>query len=316
MQGSLVASNYDIYRQAGSQNAATVLQQILDVSDNNGVTIEMVRVIENPAIMGIEIIPFGIVTPAPTPAPTAAPISIVEPGQTVARINAGGQSYVDSSGNLWSADKFVLKNYGQVYTTCPNAISNTIEDTLYCSQRWFSTWSGTPYVYSIPIASSGVYEARLHFAEIVSIRPTHKSLSTTKQLNLSRLLVHSSWCNWKFFNAVGARVFDVYVEGVLVRDNLDVYSVSGGLNVAHLVTVPVSVSDGAVTIELVAQVENPFISAIEVVRLPNNSTFITAPTAAPTPFQTILINCGGMVLFYRCCRMDPYNSLIRFILPF
>lgn len=71
---------------------------------------------------------------------------------------------------------------------------------------------------------------------------------------------------------------------------------TGGLNVAHLLTVPVTVSDGAVTIELVAQVENPFISAIEVVRLPNNSTFITAPTAAPTPFQTILINCGGMLL--------------------
>lgn len=101
----------------------------------------------------------------------------------------------------------------------------------------------------------------------------------------------------KFFNAAGARIFDVYVEGILVRDNLDVFSVSGGINVAHLVSVPVSVSDGAITVELVAQVENPFISAIEVVRLPNNSTFITAPTAAPTPFQTILINCGGMVIF-------------------
>lgn len=92
-------------------------------------------------------------------------------------------------------------------------------------------------------------------------------------------------------------MFDVYVEGILVRDHLDVFAVTGGMNVAHQFSVPVSVSDGAVTIELVAQVENPFISAFEVVRLANNSTFITAPTSAPIPFQTILINCGGTFLF-------------------
>jgi hypothetical protein len=79
-------------------------------------------------------------------------------------------------------------------------------------------------------------------------------------------------------------------------NNLDVVAVAGGKNIAYVAIVPINVADGAVTIELVAQVENPFISAIEVVRLPNNSPVAVAPeppAAAPTAFQTILINCGG-----------------------
>jgi hypothetical protein len=76
---------------------------------------------------------------------------------------------------------------------------------------------------------------------------------------------------------------------------LDVFNVTGGKNIAHVVYVPVRVVDGEVTIELIAVVENPFISAIEVIRLPNNSPVAVAPTPAPTPFQTILINCGGTI---------------------
>lgn len=156
------------------------MQQTINVTDSNGLVIELVRVKENPAIMGIEIIPYDYATPAPTRAPTAAPIPQVQPGQSVVRINAGGSSYLDSVGNLWSADKYVVNNHGQVYTTCPNAISNTTDDTLYCCQRWFSAWSGTPYVYSIPIASSGVYEVRLYFAEIVSFTTLVISLAISK----------------------------------------------------------------------------------------------------------------------------------------
>lgn len=52
-----------------------------------------------------------------------------------------------------------------------------------------------------------------------------------------------------------------------------------------MLTLPaISVSDDAVTIELVAEIENPFISAIEVV---------PPKPKDPNTFQPIFINCGG-----------------------
>jgi large repetitive protein len=97
------------------------------------------------------------------------------------------------------------------------------------------------------------------------------------------------------------RVFDVFVEGILVANDLDVVEAAGEMNTAFVVSVPVSVVDGAITIELEAVRENPFISAIEVIRLPNNSPVAILPEppmASPTQFQTILINCGGMQFIF------------------
>jgi Malectin domain len=169
VEGSLIASNFDIYQQAGRHDTATVIQKLINVTDSNGLSLELVKVKENPSISGIEIIPyFGPVpTRAPSKAPTRAPVADVEPGQALVRINAGGADYLDSNGKFWSADKFVVGNGGQAYIECPLDIANTTDDILYCSNRWFSIWTGSSFIYSIPVASAGVYEVHLHFAEIV-----------------------------------------------------------------------------------------------------------------------------------------------------
>ena len=173
VDGSLFLNDYDIFQQAGSHNKANIVHRIINVTHNNGLNVELVAVKENPSINGIEIIPnngnftTGIATMAPSIAPTLAPIAATDPVQGVVRINAGGDDYIDSFGNTWAADKYVVNFHGQEYTDCHQPISSTVDDTLYCCHRWFAPWTGSPYVYSIPVITAGVYEVRLHFAEIV-----------------------------------------------------------------------------------------------------------------------------------------------------
>lgn len=173
IDGSLIVNDYDIFQQAGSHNKATVIQHSINVTHNNGLTIELVGVKENPSINGIEVIPndgrFNFSTTVPSMAPTSAPIPVTDPGQAVIRINAGGDDYIDSAGNIWSADRYVVNFHGQDYTDCFQPITGTIDDTIYCCHRWFAVWTGSPYVYNVPVTSTGIYEVRLHFAEIVGI---------------------------------------------------------------------------------------------------------------------------------------------------
>ena len=57
---------------------------------------------------------------------------------------------------------------------------------------------------------------------------------------------------------------DVLVEGSQVTSSLDVYA-DAGAKTAYMLEVVTACTDGSVSIELIDQVENPTISAIEVI---------------------------------------------------
>ena len=57
---------------------------------------------------------------------------------------------------------------------------------------------------------------------------------------------------------------DVLVEGTQVTSSLDVYAVAGA-KTPYILEVVTACTDGSVSIELIDQVENPAISAIEVI---------------------------------------------------
>jgi hypothetical protein len=191
----------------------------------------------------------------------------------VARVNAGGGTFTDSAGNTWSADTGY--NTGSTYSGSA-AISGTTADALYQSERYdVAGGSELQYNFTVP---NGNYQARLHFAEIYS---------------------------GNF--AVARRVFDVLMEGNLVVDNLDIYA-QVGANAALVVSVLVTVSDGQLNIQFVHGVENPKISAIEVLSLPAqrtlsviadqttavNTTAIMIPdSGVGTPYPSV-INVSGM----------------------
>ena len=317
IEGQLVSNNLDIYSQVGA-NAALVKSYAVTVSDGQ-LNIEFLHVVENPKISAIEVISSSSSDTAPPSIPTGLsgnPVSStqidlgwnastdtggsglagyrvyrggVQVGTTslttfsdtglspnttytytvsaydnalnesvqsssvnvttllatnaLIRVNAGGSAYTDGSGNLWSADYGY--NTGKVSSTS-SPISGTTDDTLYQSERWSGGSPELMYSFAVP---NGSYVVNLYFAEIYS---------------------------GNF--GVGRRVFDVLIEGQLVSNNLDIYS-QVGANAALVKSYAVTVSDGQLNIEFLHVVENPKISAIEVI---SSSSSDTAPPSIPT----------------------------------
>ena|GEM_PF-280925 len=175
---------------------------------------------------------------------TAPPSEI---GAVVYRINAGGPSYTDTQGRQWSADqRFNTGNTASV----TNPIAGTNDDVLFQSERWDPP-AAPELAYSLPV-TNGSYRVNLYFAEIY---------------------------NGCF--SVGCRVFDVLIEGQLVLDNLDIFREVGSL-AALVKTFDVTVSDGVLNIEFRHVVENPKISAIEVLEL-------VPPTTDPQKFSFVIL---------------------------
>jgi Malectin domain len=91
---------------------------------------------------------------APAPSPVAPTLS-----SSPLLINCGStSSYPDSQNRLWLAD--VYFDTGSGTYSASNAIANTVDDTLYQTER-----TATTITYTIP-RPPGTYAVTLHFAEI------------------------------------------------------------------------------------------------------------------------------------------------------
>jgi|GEM_PF-2630479 len=138
---------------------------------------------------------------------------------------------VNSGGSQYASPTGVTyltdANYsgGSVGTTTA-AISGTTEDALYQKERYGK------FSYNIPVAN-GNYSVTLKFAET-------------------------------YFSAAGKRVFSVTINGQTVVSNLDLYA-KAGKNAAYDVVIPVNVTNGAIGINFVSQVNNAKVNAITVV---------------------------------------------------
>jgi flagellar hook assembly protein FlgD len=98
-----------------------------------------------------------------------------------------------------------------------------------------------------------------------------------------------------FHESAGKRVFDVFIEGVKVSANLDIWS-KAGKNAAYNETHTVKVSDGELTISFTTIKDNAKISAIKITEVDAVSGMNNVPSASPryseigqnypNPFQT------------------------------
>lgn len=198
-------------------------------------------------------------TAAPV-APTAAPVTSGTTSGVIARINAGG-SAVTTSGVNWGADQYAIN--GNAYRSNVG-IGGTNDVVLYQSERIAGTEKGS-FSYAIPVPAGGTYTVRLHFAEI-------------------------------YWTSAGKRVFSVNLEGGSVElPNYDIVAEVGPKN-ATIKQYAVQVSDGTLNIDFTASVNQPKVSAIEVVSGSSGLVSQPAPTAAPaTPAPTAQPSSGTVL---------------------
>jgi glucuronoarabinoxylan endo-1,4-beta-xylanase len=174
------------------------------------------------------------VTPSPTPTPVV---------KSTWRVNAGGSSYTDGSGNVWAADE----NYNTgTAKTITNTISNTTDQTLYQSERY-----GSPFTYTFNVPA-GSYQVTLKFCE------TYQTAS-------------------------GARVFAVSINGTQVLSNFDIFADSGAEYKADDKTFSnISASNGKITIQFgPASADNAQVCAIQIIPQPATPS-ATPTTPVPT----------------------------------
>ena len=182
------------------------------------------------------------------------------------RINCGGPAYTDTDGQLWQADTGY--NTGTALTTNTSA-AGTTDPALYQSYRYNST--AAPMIYSLPVAN-GSYHVNLLFAET----------SATAQ-------------------AVGARVFNVKLNGAVVLQNFDIYSAAGA-NAAVVKAFNAVVANGSIAIEFDKLVGNSKINAIEILPIPGGPQLtlkFSYPDGTPVAgaihyaMSTSLLSVGG-----------------------
>jgi hypothetical protein len=112
------------------------------------------------------------------------------------RIVAGGRTYVDRSGQVWEADRYFIGGRPQ---TVRVVNQGTGDPELYENERWGH------FSYSIPVPPEGRYKATLRFAE------DYYGTSYRRP-------------------AIGARVFNVFCNGVALLRDFDVLKEAGGEN--------------------------------------------------------------------------------------
>jgi len=169
-------------------------------------------------------------------APPPPPPPPPPPTGTSIRINGGGPA-LTLNGETWSADTHYSADVTSTYKSSAT-ITNTGIPAIYQTERYGKTFS-----YDIPIAS-GSYEVRLHFAEL-------------------------------YWNATGARIFNVDVEnGQGKLNNFDIFA-TGGKNNAVIRSFIVNATDGSINVTFNSITDNAKISGIEV--LPATNTVSPIP---------------------------------------
>lgn len=174
---------------------------------------------KDPDVSAIEVKTFGptptpTITPTPTltRTPTNTPTITPTPTPYLQRVNAGGVTFTDGSGQVWAADKaFATGSWGYSTGTAKSAtaaVTGTEDDFLYQKYREIAG----EYKFTVP---NGVYEVTLKFAEFVYFTNTD-------------------------------RLMNISLEGVLV-DSFATYALAGK-NTALDKTYTVTVSDGLLNI--------------------------------------------------------------------
>ena len=164
------------------------------------------------------------------------------------RVNAGGPSYTDAAGNVWSADKaYAVGSWGHTGGSAKSsstAVTDTTDSVLYQKYRE----KPGEYRFTVP---NGAYQVTLKFAEFTVSNNTDRAMS-------------------------------IAIEGMVYENPLSVYAVVGRFRALDA-TYIVQVNDGVLNIAFArasGASKDPAVSAIEVF---TTQASAATPTATPTP---------------------------------
>lgn len=197
--------------------------------------------------------------PVPSPSPTPTPVPTADACQEKIRMDCGSTTSYTSSGSglLWSADQeynpptgtfgYVSWAAGTAATTT-GTITGTSDPSLYQTQRYGASLG---YDFAVP---DGPAIVTFYWAETYATGP-------------------------------GQRVFSVAINGTTVENNLDLYAVTGGQDIAYTAGFPVTVTNGLISISMTASANNALVQAISVQAGPLCTTTVTpgiSPSDTPT----------------------------------
>ncbi|MBC6998001.1 malectin domain-containing carbohydrate-binding protein [Cytophaga sp. FL35] len=152
------------------------------------------------------------------------------------RINVGGNQVTGPGGEIFQADNYF--NTGSVYVN-EVTIEGTAYDELYQSERYSSNKGSIAY--EIPVALTGEYDIRLHFAELF--------FGVDED---------------KLDEGAGSRVFNVVIEGQEVLSNFDILAETDPATALVKDFDNVNISDGFASIIINGVVESSKINGIEI----------------------------------------------------
>jgi len=164
------------------------------------------------------------------------PFTDTPPKFKVWRINCGGRAMEDRSGNFWEKDLYYNVE-SEEYDAGPRDIRGTGDDILYRTERF----DRKTLKYEIPHVPEGAYRVKLHFSENWF----------TSQNEFAR------------GQTVGAREFDIAIEGSVQLERFDIHKEAGAYT-AIIKELPAYVDDGALSLELRAVKTFPKLSGIEI----------------------------------------------------
>jgi hypothetical protein len=183
------------------------------------------------------------------------------------RVKCGGGPVTDSLGQVWAADYGF--NGGQISLT-EGPVSGTPDPELFQGGRWGDT---PPLTYTFPVAN-GAYHVNLYFAE-----------------------------GYPADEVVGARVFNVKMQGAVVFPKLDVFATSGA-NTALIKSAEINVTNGSIAIEFDNVSDHAKVAAIEITQgtpSPKLTMNFTHPDGTPVAgtltytMSNSLVKLGGSV---------------------
>ncbi len=183
------------------------------------------------------------------------------------RVNAGGESVAAADGGLsWSGD--TATNPSSYLVTSENKLvtsSQTVNlshptlphegevATLFQSHRHDGA-SNPQMTWAFPVATGSEVEVRFYFAE------------------------------WWNNNTLGARVFDIAVEGSVPAafDNIDPVASAGQWKTGFMRSHKVTVQDGILNLDFVNHIGNPAVAAFEILKVANTPKNPDVPSNPPS----------------------------------